>query len=164
MDVGKLVGDTGGEYELPRDDNLVLSQRDLEPGLHLLGLVDPSVVPLHGVGFELLPPDLEQLGGADSVAREERVNGRGGVVPRLPRVAHQHLAAGPAQDQGGTQARRPAADDHHVVVELRLRGLLLLGVGVRLGGQKAGCRPAGEQGDRLSATQVLRLVHGVPLV
>ena len=115
FDVGKPVHHSRGDEQRAGRQAPAARENDLEARRR------PARVPrfasneLDPVFCELAPPDPEQLSRPDAVARQKTVERLRGRVARAPRVAEEHAAPAPAEDERGREPRRSPTDDDRVV-------------------------------------------------
>jgi hypothetical protein len=117
-DIGEDVAKPGGDQHPARADHVAVGQLDVEARGIVAGpayVGDPSGDNVGAVPDGLLASQ-PQLGGRESVARQEAVHVLGGGVARFARVHDRDAAPGTGQDQRCREAGGSATDNHHVVL------------------------------------------------
>ncbi|MNV31772.1 hypothetical protein D3C71_1230920 [compost metagenome] len=112
---GQFVADAGCQQQLARGPGVAVFGTHHEAIHGRLGGGDRVTDPAHGgIVQQLRLGVAQQLGAGDAVLAQHAVRMRGEAVARQAAVDHQHLTAGPGQDQRGGQAGKTAADDNRI--------------------------------------------------
>jgi hypothetical protein len=101
-DIRQLVTHSGRKQQLPASETVSVAQREVKTIVVAPGGLDKARPYLDSVGLKLIPGNLQEVEGVDTVARQIAMESVRCGISRLSFVADENTPAAPAQNQSRT--------------------------------------------------------------